>query len=422
MTEKLEKVRGLLAVDDVRGSIFVLRDVVGTGALPEIAAITRELAAYTGFEDLSKAAAVVASGSSDPDAFLLFGFDCIERGLSFAAIPALRAALRGGTSKPALALGELVTALEDEHLHWEAVAALLEQESILRPWPERYLLVYNSIMSGDLGRARAEFARLPEPDDERWVPTRDRVRRMLERADLVGELGAQDLRGWHFALTGGYLATVSPWGYASGMNGRWAYLGDNPALCRNTLDRAAQILRVAGQTPRSVSLLPNHSDRILGLAAAELFGLPAEPYAPGRPDTLVVAHDLNNLEPEVAVTLRERASGQILFEHATCWTNPPVVTADISGLLVQMVEPGWGPQRRLIDGEMVLEPGDARPDTEIAADIVHADPTPDPGDGETPPDPDDILARLVTVTRDAWLTGPRDRVNSPGPVPSSRFL
>ncbi|GAB2517958.1 hypothetical protein [Nocardia heshunensis] len=429
MTETLERVRGLLAADDVPGSVRALRAIADTAPLPEIAAITRELAAHTGFDDLAATASVVADGPGDPDAYLRFGYDCIERGISFAAISALRAALRGGTSKPELALSELVAALEDEFRHHEAAAALLEREAelrerqeTLRPWPDRYLLVYNSIMAGDLGRAGAEFARLPDPEDERWLPARNRVRRMLERAALLGGPGPQDLRGWHFALTGGYLATLSPHGFAAGMTGRWAYLGDNLTLCRNTLDRAAQILRAAGRTPRSVSLLPNHSDLILGHAAAELLGLPAQPYAPGRPDTLVVAYDLNELEPELASSLRERAPGQILFEHATCWTNPPAVTADISGLLVQMVVPNWEPRQRMTDDGIVTEPADARPEAEIAAGIVHADPTPDPGDGETPPDPDDIVTRLVTATRDAWLTGPRDRVNSPGPVPSSRFL
>ncbi|MGW4246910.1 hypothetical protein [Nocardia sp. NPDC004722] len=425
MTETLHQVRALLADDDVHGSLLALRAVTDTAPLAEVAAIARELATHTGFEDLTEIAGVVAEGSEDPDTYLRFGYECIERGLSFAAIPALRAALREGTTKPELALRELVTALEDEFRHRDAVLALLERWETLRPWPDRYLLVYNTIMAGDFERAAVEFARLPVPEDERWIPARDRVRRMLRRADPVaglGGLGPQDLRGWHFALTGGYLATVSPWGYAAGMTGRWAYLGDNPALCRTTLDRADRILRAAGHTPRSVSLLPGHSDRILGLAAAELLGLPAEPYTPGRPETLVVAYDLNDLEPELAVTLRDRAPGQILFEHATCWTNPPAVTADISGLLVQMVEPGWGPQRRMVEGEMVLDPADARPESEIAADIVHADPTPDPGDGETPPDSDDVLTAFVTATRDRWLTGTSDRVNSPGPVPSSRFL
>ncbi|MBO7941543.1 hypothetical protein JTP77_037440, partial [Streptomyces sp. S9] len=65
---------------------------------------------------------------------------------------------------------------------------------------------------------------------------------------------------------------------------------------------------------------------------------------------------------------------------------------------------------------------DERPEAEIAAGIVAADPTPDEGDGETPADPVERLTDFVAAVRDGWLSGERTRVTSAGPVAGSRFL
>ncbi|MGW0788861.1 hypothetical protein ACWD04_11540 [Streptomyces sp. NPDC002911] len=63
-----------------------------------------------------------------------------------------------------------------------------------------------------------------------------------------------------------------------------------------------------------------------------------------------------------------------------------------------------------------------RPEAEIAAEIVGADPAPDAGDGETPADPVERLTDFVSAVRGTWLRGDRDRLTSSGPVASSRFL
>ena len=121
--------------------------------------------------------------------------------------------------------------------------------------------------------------------------------------------------------------------------------------------------------------------------------------------------------------LRERAEGQVLFERATRWTDPPPVSADVSGFLHQTVMPPWG-ERMMAgeDGEVRRVPEDRRPVEELAAEIVRAAPATDGGDGETPPDTDEGLAALVAAVRAEWLTGPRYGVRSPGPVASSRFM
>ncbi len=66
-----------------------------------------------------------------------------------------------------------------------------------------------------------------------------------------------------------------------------------------------------------MSLLPDRSSRILGLATATVLGLPAQPWQPGRTDTVIVAYDLRGLDAEHLGRPRDRATGSILVEHAT---------------------------------------------------------------------------------------------------------
>ncbi|WP_329088870.1 hypothetical protein OG979_33465 [Actinomadura citrea] len=408
--------RALLESGDIAGLIRHLRFNAEAMELGEVARLMEGAAALSGFDDMREAAAAMAA-RQEPQQLYDFGYACVERGIAFLAVPALRRALEMMPDEPVL-LMELVSALERENRHAEAVAALEPRVDALDPWPARYLLAYNALFSGDLDRAAHEAARLPAPDGD-WVPARDRLARMVARARAAGPLDPRDLRGWHFALGGGVLATISPYGFDDGMTGRYAYTSDSYALCRRTLDRLRLVLDAAGRRPASVGLLPDRSSRILGLATARLFGLPAEPFAPERPGALVVAYDLNETDAD---GLRERTEGQVLFEHASCWTDPPVVSADVTGFLHQVAVAPWGPQLRVTPGgEPETVPPDERPEAELAAEIVDADPLPDDGDGGAPPDPDERLAGFVRAVAGHWLTGPRDMVRSPGPVPSSRF-
>ena len=410
----------LLDADDVPGTMRHLRSVAEQLEIGELAPIVGRVSAMVGFDDLVEASSALAAAPEDPRALFDFGYACIDHGAAYVAIPALSEALRRMPESPVV-LTELVVALEEEGRHGEAVGLLEERDAVLRPWPDRYLLVLNAILAGDLATATRHAARLPEPDDATWLPAQDRVRRMLTRAAATPTtLDTKDLRGWHFVLTGGILTTLSPYGFDQGMTGRYAYTQDSFGTCRYGLHRLRLVLETTGRHPATVSLLPDRASRILGLAAAELLAVPAVPFTPERPDTVVVAYDLTEAD---ATGLHERATGQVLYEHATCWTDPPEVTADVSTFLHQMVVPAWGETlRRTPDGSVEETPADDRPAEELAAEIVRAAAEPDPGDGETPPDPDETLTAFTTAVTAAWPTGTRERVRSPGPVRSSRFM
>ncbi|MFI1100370.1 hypothetical protein [Streptomyces melanogenes] len=418
-----------LDAGDLPGAVRLLRTAGEDLPLGEVALVVGRAAKKAGFDDLDRAAAALVSRPDGDRALYDFGYACIERGLSFLAVPALREVLIRNPGALQV-VRELVAAYESENRHGEAVEVLARHESGFEEWPDRYLLVFNAIMAGDLALANRQHARLPDPEDPIWLPARQRQRRMLERAASAGPTSAldrTDLRGWQFVMAGTVLGTLSPYGFGAGMNGRYAWLQDSYGQCLRGLLRLKLLLDAAGVRPRSVSLLPDRDSRILGLAAADVLGLPAEPFAPGRADTVVIAYDLNELAevaegPEILGQLQDRASGQVLHEHASSWTDTPVVTADSVALLHQAVVAPWDGQLRADeDGEVERAGADERPDALIATEIVGADSSPDEGDGETPADPDEAFTAFVTAVRDTWLQGERTRLKSTGPVPSSKF-
>ncbi|MFJ3639871.1 tetratricopeptide repeat protein [Streptomyces sp. NPDC090108] len=414
---------------DVPGALRQLRAAGEDQPLNEVALVVKRAADTAGFTDLAEAAAGLARDPGEPRALYDFGYACVERGVSYLAVPALREALRHRPDSLGV-LRELVSAYEDEGRHHEAMTELARHEDRFTQWPDRYLLVFNAIMAGDLAVARHHHALLDDPQDPQWRAPRDRQSRMLGRAAAVegtGALDTADLRGWQYVLGGTVLGTVSPFGLDAGMNGRYAWLQDDPALCLRGLTRLRTLLEAAGVRPRSVSLLPDRDSRVLGLAAAEVLGLPAEPFAPGRQNTVVIAYDVNEVAahddgPETLQQLVERVPGQVLHEHAGNWTDPPAVTPDSVGLLHQTVVAPWGEQlRQGADGGVERGPADDRPEAEIAASVTAADPGAGDGDGEGSADTDESFTAFVTAVRDTWLDGPRTRLTSAGPVPSSRF-
>ncbi|MEU3778328.1 hypothetical protein AB0F11_35020 [Streptomyces sp. NPDC032472] len=419
MTNSFDDVRSRLRAGDIPGAVRSLRPLADTAPLRDLTDEVRALAEAVGFDDLARAAKKASRKPGDAQRLYDFGYLCIERGLAFPAIPALREALRlSPGARPVLS--ELVAAFEAEDRHAEAAAVLLRHEAVLEPWPGGYLLAYNSLLAGDLATGRDRTARLPEPADSTWAWAHERLRGMVSRAEAASRtapLDRTDLRGWQFALTGTLLGTLSPYGFEV-MTGRYAYFGDSYGACRRGLDRLATALDIAGHRPTAVSALPGRSDRILALAAADLLGLPLEPYAPGRPGTLVVAYDLSDHDPEVLAELRDRAPGQVLYEHASRWTEPAAVPADFSTLQRQVGSEPWGEQL----GAEGRGPADSRPEAEIARDIVTADPSADPGDGEGPVDGEAAFRDFVTAIAPLWLTsGSRAPINSTGPVQSNRF-
>lgn len=406
----------------------------------EILALVSRCARQMEFDDLLKAADALRVGPDDPHLLYDYGFSCTERGAPWLAVPALALAVAHAPEQHAIRM-ELVAALEAEARYDEAVT-VLAHDAVLDRWIGRYMLVFNCLMAGDVEGARQWYSRLGKPEEPQHAALADRLTAMLTRVQSVTgssrlddapptddprqPLGREDLRGWHFVLNGGVLTTLSPFGFGEGMTGRYAFLNETVEGCRYGLHRLGVVLAAAGRRPSAVALLPDRSSRVLGLAAARLLDLPTREWSADADGALVVAYTLADLPAELVAGLRS-APGQLLFEHATCWTEPPALAADVSTLLAQVVSTPWEAHRRPAPGGggWVDVPADGRPDAELVADLVATPVRPLTGDGGTPDDPDSVLAgfvqRVVARFGSAGASVPRDKVWSPGPVRSARF-
>lgn len=223
MTTAIDEVRRLLAAGDLPAAVRSLRPQAETLPIEELARAAHALAEAAGFENLAGAAA--KARADDPQALYDLGYACVERGVAFLAVAPLREALRLlPDSRPLLA--ELTSALEDEHRHAEAAALLAARGEELPAWPETYLLVHHTLLAGDLDSAERIGLALAAPEDPRWSGAHERQRgrvlrsaqsrRAQRAAGHPDPLGAQDLRGWHYGLTGGLLGTLSPYGWGPG--------------------------------------------------------------------------------------------------------------------------------------------------------------------------------------------------------------
>ena len=244
MTSDLPGAWKTLEAGDAPAAVRSLRASADDLPVRDLAEFTSAVARAQGLNDLATVSEALREQPDSAQACYDFGFECLEVGAPHLAVPALRTA-RALAPAAAPALWELVSALEDQERHADAVRELRAWRGGLPDWPGGYLLAYNALCSGDVDTAREVLDHLSTPEDDSWDLAHDRITRMVDRAETAraaGALDSRDLRGWQFALTGSILGHLSPFGFDEGMNGRFAYLGDGYAACRNGLLNLAAVL------------------------------------------------------------------------------------------------------------------------------------------------------------------------------------
>jgi len=391
-------------------------------------AVLAQIAEPIAGPEMAEVLAGAAASPDDIEALYAAGYECVEQQLWWPGACVLARALartEDGSEQRTAVLGELVAALEADGRHVEACEALQANPNALAErFDMRYLLAFNTLMSGELTAARLRAKEVGEPASVDEQTMARRLIEMLARADAAGTLGpldGRDLRGWHFVTTGGLLLHLSPFGFDEGMHGRHAMTQDSAVRCRLGLLRLHAVLDSMDRTPERILLLPDRQSQVLGRAAAAMYGLPAEPYAPDRAG-LVIAYDLAELEDE---TLGEHRPDQVLFAHATCWTDPPPVCPDITTYLYQVnIAPGVDPEAYLSGGPDPLDEDAAEDTLEVRVQAV-LDAIVDDEVDELPEDGIDRLAvfaetvgPLSSVLRQE---GHRERLWEGGPVTSNRF-
>jgi len=241
----------------------------------------------------------------------------------------------------------------------------------------RYSYALNLIFAGDPDRARDIDL---SGDGDRALVAREHVHDMLRRVDLartVTGLGSEDLRGWHFVLTGSLLAVLSNPPDDSGMNGRFGAVADTHPLCREGISRLAALLEKIEVRLRQVITLPDRASRIMAAAAGELLDLPVVEFDDKEMPGLLVAYDLDTVPAALKDALLFKRPDQVLFVHRCDWTSPPTVGPDIVTMLTAENVSPWSARERQVPVEQdfrisVVTPASDEPPAEIGKRIVRA--------------------------------------------------
>ncbi len=373
-----------------------------------------------------------AQNLNDPNALYAFGYELIEQGLPAIAATVLSRANRLVPGQEAL-VTELVAALEQAGSHDAACRVLQQVPALLdTSFICRYLLAFNAIMTGDLTEPRRRLPTLLQTTDETERFMAARITRMLARADAlqsVSPLDNTDLRGWHLVLTGSLLLHLSPYGFDEGMHGRYAYVQDNLGLWHEGIERLSAVLTAWQIQPPRIFALPDRESAVLAQAASNRLSLPVEAWpetgstAPG----LIVAYDLEQVAPTLLEPLHAQHPDQVLWSHASCWTNEPPFAADLTTYLYQHNVSPLG-ERQRVDPEtrqMVSIPPLAGSIAEVAQQVNAAEMRPDALD-DLP-----TLVALATAIRMLPQSdligglaqfGQRERQWASSPVSSNRFM
>jgi tetratricopeptide (TPR) repeat protein len=336
----------------------------------------------------------------DTEALYDAGYAFYEHGLHDLAATLLDRANRISPGSTTI-VTELSANLEALLMHADA-AAVLTASGLAEGDPMcAYLLGYNAFLSGDVETARRLAERVAAVAEEPLTYMSEALSGMVARAVALRagtKLDDRDLAGWHLAINGAVLSHLSPHGYDAPMRGRYAYVGDRYELVREGIERLAWVLSAAGIAPARVFAMPDRSSAIVALAAAKILGVPCEPFTGGESrEGVVVAYDLDQVGAAEALEhLRDHRPGQVLFAHASSWTDPFPYAPDVTTFLYQTNVAPWDEGQMRWDPEAqkaVKSEADTAPLEEIAERVVAAR-----ADHESVSTRDD-LTRLVAAAK-----------------------
>jgi hypothetical protein len=427
---ELEAIAGLISQGEDQAAFTRLRTSFGwpsgkaiTAAdLPRWLGLLAELAARRGADPLAEITADVVRDPDNPDQLFDLGYALIDAGAPAVAATVLwRCLALVGESEEVLC--ELVSALESALAYPDAFALLQEHIALrARSFLCRYLYAFNAAMSGRLDVTRETLPLLESgtPEEDTMIGTLTAFVARAEHIAGMTPLDSNDLRGWHYVLTGGLLSHQSPYGFDEPMHGRYAWLGDSHARIATGLDRLAKLAR--GMQLECVYAPPGRGHEIMAHAVAQKLALPIMPWpavgipAPG----LIALYDLSELGSNDITRLQQRRPDQIVFAHASPWTEDSPIAPDVTTLLYQSIVAPWG-ETMIVNpetNEVQTTPADERPAAEIAAEIL-ASPGLDASELEA-----EQLDRFDALVARTWPLEPgghRSRLWAGGPVPSNRF-
>ena len=289
-------------------------------------------------DKLELASAALAHNSSDGDAVFKLGIQLVAARMPELAAAVLAYGLDIAPREQRILL-ELSAALEMQGKFGEALEFLRAFDA--DGFMPRYLTAFNTLMVGDIDGAREGAAGLT-PETDAQIPMLERLTRVFARADAVAgvtSLDKSDHRGWHFILTGGLLLHLPD--PAEHPFGHYAYLEDSERLCKEGILRLAAVLEVWDRGISKVLSFNNPESRRLGLAFAELLGVPEKTVVMPDESGLLVIYDQSSVIEEVFALLAKHGHDIRLFTHASQFSREYKIAPDFTNLRYGSIISPW---------------------------------------------------------------------------------
>jgi hypothetical protein len=313
--------------------------------MPRLLELLSEVLKIGGALEQANLAQTAAEHPEDTKALYDLGFGLIEGELPTVSASVLHYAYSLEPQNIEIVL-ELCAALEEAWRFKEAKNFLLSEDSVLKEsFMARYLLGYYTLLSDKLSEFKRTVSKLkPKTKDDAFLARR--LKGMLARAEKLKTftpLDDQDLRSWHFVVTGSVLLHLSPHGFSEGMNGRYASATDTDALCKESLLRLRAVTDAWEFPIERILLIPHKESEILAHAAGRHFNVAVVPWEKhGETEGgLIPVYDLEQIPRHILSQLAHYRPGQILWAHAQSWTSTVPVTPDITSYLYQFNQTPW---------------------------------------------------------------------------------
>lgn len=211
-----------------------------------------------------------------------------------------------------------------------------------------YLYCFNALMCGEVATARNVFSSCSQNQEVARDKGWKRISRILDRLDsLGGELGKQELRKWHFVLTGGILLHCSLHAEHQ-MHGRYGHFRESRLVVRKGVERLRACFQTWKHQPEAIYFFPDSKSEVLARVFGELEQIPVAPWLPhrGHEPGLYVIYDLRNADLAYLEKFETRREGQFLWAHMLCWVEDFPVTADFHTLMFQSSDRNWQVRNR----------------------------------------------------------------------------
>ncbi|GAB4226714.1 MAG: hypothetical protein Tsb0021_02990 [Chlamydiales bacterium] len=285
------------------------------------------------------------------DDYYSFGYALVERGLDNMALTVLN---RGAQLFPndEKILTELAYVYGELELFDQAKHTLLNSPYlIVSMFMPRYLLVFNSLMMGDLREATRWFRGLEELLSNSSLDLRENytymfntIASMIERAKVVVQytsLDAFDLRGWNAVVNGNLVLHLSEFDKET-MGGRYGYIQEGPEKFFGCLHQLIAVLKSLSIVPSRILALPDEDSLILAYIAARFFHCSVEIFSEETRDLsgLIICYHSDAISPETLILLSKASECQIFWCHAFNWTQQSLAP-DFISYFAQYATPPW---------------------------------------------------------------------------------